>query len=62
MPIDCAQGVSHLWFIDPLTRTLEAYRIESQRYSVLGTSRGDAMPRIEPFDAFALDLAALWSR
>jgi Uma2 family endonuclease len=62
MPIYAAQAVRHLWLIDPSSRTLEAYRLESERYSVLGTWRGEASHRIEPFDAVPLDLGALWSR
>jgi Uma2 family endonuclease len=62
MPIYAAQAVRHLWLIDPLTRTLEAYRLESGRYSVLGTWHGDATSPIEPFEAVPLDLGALWSK
>lgn len=61
MPIYAAQ-VRHVWLIDPSNHTLEAYRLESERYSVLGTWRGEAAHRIEPFDAVPLDLGALWSR
>jgi Uma2 family endonuclease len=62
MPIYAAQAVRHLWLIDPSTRTLEAYRLESGRYSVLGTWHGDSASPIEPFEAVPLDLGALWSK
>jgi Uma2 family endonuclease len=62
MPIFAAEKVHHLWFIDPVTRTLEAYRLEAERYTVLGVWRGDDMVRVEPFDAVPLELGALWSK
>jgi Uma2 family endonuclease len=62
MPIYAVLGVPHLWLVDPLTRTLEIYRLETQRYSVLGTWRGDAVVRADPFDAIELELAALWAK
>ncbi len=46
MPIHAAQAVRHLWLIDPSNRTLEAYRLESEQYSVLGTWCGEAEHRI----------------
>ena len=44
-----------------MLRTVEALRLESGRYLLLGTWRGDAKVRIEPFDAVELELSALWS-
>jgi Uma2 family endonuclease len=62
MPIFAEHGVRYAWLIDPLMRTLEAYRLESERYSLLGTWRGDTKVAIEPFDAVPLELGALWSK
>src|SRR5262249_12115128 len=62
MPIYSEHRVRHLWLIDPATQPLEAYRLDSERYSVLGTWHGDASVHIEPFDALPLELGALWSR
>jgi Uma2 family endonuclease len=62
-------GVSHLWFVDPLQRTLEIYRLaqggesgQAPSWSVVGTYADDAKVRAEPFDAIELDLAILWAR
>jgi Uma2 family endonuclease len=61
-------GVSHLWFVDPLQRTLEIYRLaqgesgQVPSWSVVGTYAYDAKVRAEPFDAIELDLAILWAR
>ena len=44
------------------TRTLEAFRLEGSRWLLLGAWREDAKVRVEPFDAFELDLASLWAK
>jgi Uma2 family endonuclease len=62
MPIFAAEQVQHLWFIDPVAQTLEAYRLDAERYSVLAVWRSDAVIRVEPFDAIPLELGALWSK
>jgi hypothetical protein len=54
------EGVSHAWLINPTTRTLEVYRLENGRWSLLDTFEGDALVRGEPFDAIELPLALLW--
>lgn len=55
------EGVGHLWFIEPAAQTLEAFRLEAGRWTLGGTFAGDAVARIEPFDAIELELALLWA-
>ena len=62
MPLYALEKVRHLWLVDPLTRTLETYRLEGDRWTLLATWRDDAVVRAEPFDAIELELAALWAR
>jgi Uma2 family endonuclease len=62
VPIFAQAGVSHVWLVDPSLKTVEALRLESGNYRLLGTWHGDAQARIEPFDAIELELTALWSR
>ncbi len=62
MPIYAREGVTHLWLVDPVVQTLEAFRLEAGRWVVLGTWTGEARVRVEPFDAIELELAALWAR
>ena len=62
MPIYAELGVSYVWLVEPLMSTLEVYRLVSERYSVAGTWRGDSIVRADPFDAFELELSALWAR
>jgi Uma2 family endonuclease len=56
------ERVGHVWLIDPRLETLEVYRLEGERYSLLDTHERGARVRAEPFDAIELDLAALWAR
>jgi Uma2 family endonuclease len=54
------EGGRHLWFVDPLARTLEIYRLENSRWLELGAYAGDERFRAEPFDAIELELSLLW--
>ena len=60
MPFYAAAGIPHLWLIDPLAMTLEAYRLEGARWLLLRTWAGEDRVRAEPFDAIELRLPALW--
>jgi Uma2 family endonuclease len=62
MPIYLHEGVSYVWLVDPVLQTLEAFKLEASSYRLLGVWRGATAVRVEPFDAFELDLSALWSR
>ncbi len=61
LPIYAREGVRYAWVVDPLARTLEALRLESGRWLIVGAWRDDARVRAEPFDAIELDLAILWA-
>jgi Uma2 family endonuclease len=56
------KGVKHLWLVDPVARILEVYRLEDGRWSLLDTHVGAVEVRAEPFEAYALELGALWAR
>lgn len=53
-------GVAHLWLIDPRERTLEVYRSERGAMRRVSRVEGADVVRAEPFEAAALELAALW--
>lgn len=53
--------VRHAWLIDPIVRTLEVFRLEAGRWSLIGTFGEDARVRAEPFDAIELELGVLWA-
>jgi Uma2 family endonuclease len=60
MPIYAREGVSHMWIVDPIPRTLEVYRLEEGRWIVASTHGGAERARAEPFDAVELDLSRWW--
>ena len=54
------EGVGQVWLINPMTKTLEVYRLEAGRWILLDTFEDDAVVRAEPFDAVELSLSVLW--
>jgi Uma2 family endonuclease len=60
MPIYAREGVSHLWLVDPVVKTLEVYGLEAGRWVVIGTYAGAERVRAEPFAAIDLDLSRWW--
>lgn len=56
------EKVAHYWLVDPRLRSLEVYRLEGARYSLVDTWEGDVAVRAEPFDEIEIDLAPLWAR
>lgn len=62
VPIYAGLGVDHVWLIDPVAQTLEVLHLEGTHYSIVGSWRGGAVVRAEPFHAIEIDLAALWAR
>jgi Uma2 family endonuclease len=60
LPLYAVKQVPHAWIIDPVLRTLEVFRNEGGRWSLIGTHAGKEEVRAEPFAAVPLELAALW--
>jgi Uma2 family endonuclease len=56
------EGVGHAWLLSPLHQTLEVYRLEQGRWTLLETYEEDAVVRAEPFESMDLDLAAIWAK
>ena len=54
------ERVSHAWLIDPLTRTIEARRLEDGRWTSVATHVGNETVHLEPFEAINLPLVLLW--
>jgi Uma2 family endonuclease len=55
------ESVSHLWFADPTLRTLEIFRLEAGRWTLVAAHANGDVIRAEPFDAIELEMARLWS-
>lgn len=60
LPVYAREGVSHVWLIDPVPRTLELYRLDGAGYTRLATFAGSAVVRAEPFEAIELELSFVW--
>jgi Uma2 family endonuclease len=60
LAIYAREHVSHVWLVDPIARTLEVLRLESDHWTIDSTWSGFAVLRVEPFDAIELDLSLLW--
>lgn len=60
MRIYARAGVSHLWLLDPLARTVETYRLEAKRWIATETHRGNGAIHAAPFDAVALTMGRWW--
>jgi Uma2 family endonuclease len=61
LPIYAAEGVQHVWLVDPILRTLEVLRRHEGSWLIVSVFRDEARVRAEPFDAIELDLAILWA-
>jgi len=61
LTIFAREGVQHAWLLDPTAKTLEVFRLEGGRWSLVGVHGDDAPVRAEPFDAIELALSSLWS-
>jgi Uma2 family endonuclease len=60
MPVYARFGVQHLWLIDPVARTLDAFRLEAGKWVVIGLFVQNDRVRVEPFQETLLDLSDLW--
>ncbi len=60
MEVYAREGVSYLWLVNPIHRTLESYRLVASRWTLLATFVGDQTVQAEPFAAAALDMSRWW--
>jgi len=61
LPIYAREGVTHVWLVDPLQRTLDVLRLQDRNWVIVAVHEGVARVRAEPFDAIELDLGILWA-
>ena len=59
-PVYAREGVAHLWLVDPLARTLEAFELREGEWALIATAANDDPVGIPPFDAVTFSLADLW--
>lgn len=54
------EGVSHIWFIDPGARSLEAFARVNGKWLMISALTGDDALLIPPFENISIPLSALW--
>ena len=59
-PIYAREGVGHLWFIDAVDRTLEAFELRDGQWVLIACAKDDEPVSIRPFDAITFSLGDLW--
>ena len=60
-PVYAREKIAHLWLVDPLVRTLEAFELRDGEWTPVVGARDDDLASIRPFDAVSFSLANLWS-
>ena len=61
LPTYARHAVRHVWLLDPLQRTLEAFRLDDAHYTLLGVHTDDEIVNVAPFEVFDLELPAIWA-
>jgi len=61
LPIYARYGVQHVWVVDPLAQTLEAFELQQGRWTLISTLKDDDQVAVPPFDAVTFSLADLWA-
>lgn len=56
-----AYGVSHIWFLDPDAKTLEAFANQDGNWVLIAALRDDDPVSVAPFDAVTFQLDDLWA-
>jgi Uma2 family endonuclease len=56
------EAVAHVWLINAVQQTLEVYRLDQGKWTLVDTHEGSERVRAEPFEAIELDLGPLWAR
>ena len=60
MAIYAEHGVPYLWFIDPIAKTLEIFRLEAGSWLLRSVFGENDKVRAEPFADIEIDLQNLW--
>jgi len=60
MPIYAKHGVDCIWLINPMDKTLDAFRLVSGGWLLFGAFLENDKVQAEPFQEIEIDLAELW--
>ena len=59
-PLYAREGVGHLWLVDPVDRTLEAFELRDGQWVLIAVAKDDDPVCIRPFHAVTFGLGDLW--
>ena len=59
-PIYAREGVSYLWLVDPIDRTLEAFELRGGQWLLIASAKDDDPVSVRPFNAITFSLGDLW--
>ena len=59
-PIYAREGVAHLWLVDPVDHTLEAFELRHGEWVLFATAKDDDPVQVRPFEAITFSLGDLW--
>ncbi|MYE02142.1 MAG: Uma2 family endonuclease [Alphaproteobacteria bacterium] len=54
------EGVKHLWFVEPVGRSLQAFELQAEGWVALGAVHGADTVSLPPFGDIGFPLDALW--
>lgn len=60
LPIYARYGVHHVWMVDPLVQTLEAFELQHGRWMLITMLKDDEPVAVPPFDAVTFSLTDFW--
>ncbi|MDD5037560.1 MAG: Uma2 family endonuclease [Methylococcaceae bacterium] len=61
LPVYAHYGVAHVWIVDPVVQTLEAFELREGHWLLIATLKDDDRVAVPPFDAVEFSLADLWA-
>jgi Uma2 family endonuclease len=53
-------GVAHYWIVDPIAKTIEAFRLEDGQFVAAGGGERNEVVKLPPFDDLSIQLSRLW--
>ena len=59
-PVYAREGIAHLWLVDPVDRTLEAFELRDGQWVLIAAAKDADPVCIRPFDAITFSLGDLW--
>ena len=59
-PVYAREGVGHLWLVDPVARTLEAFELRDGEWVLIASAKDDDPISVRPFEAITFSLGGLW--